>query len=87
MTRNGWLVEKSHGSRFQAGWPDLLAMHVEHGQRWIEVKRPKAGRLTRAQRKNFARWTAHGARIWILDDEKGLESVLSGEPNWETWRK
>lgn len=79
LEAEGWLVEKSHGNQFQAGWPDLYCHHPELGARWIEVKTPR-GRLTQAQRVLFPKWERFGVGIWILkgEDEVALLSVRRG---------
>lgn len=84
LRRDGWLVVKSHGNKFQPGWPDLYAHHPEHGARWIEVKRPKAGRLTKAQRVVFAEWSVYGVGIWVLTSAEEVGLLLE-EPNWSEW--
>ena len=84
LEATGALVRKSHGNRFQVGWPDLLVLHPEHPARWIEVKRPKTGRLTPGQRSEFEKWDAAGARIWVLTSVDQLD-LLDTEPNWREW--
>ena len=82
LEADGWGTWKTHGSRFQAGFPDLYCLHLEHGQRWIEVKRPgHRGKLTSAQVALFERWAEKGMGIWILTD-KSLTGLLDGPPNW-----
>ena len=34
----GWYVEKTHGSQFQQGFPDLYIMHKKYEPRWVECK-------------------------------------------------
>jgi len=81
---SGHFVRKAHGNRFQVGWPDLLVVNKVHGCRWIEVKRPKTGRLTPGQRSEFEKWDAAGARIWVLTSVDQLD-LLDTEPNWREW--
>lgn len=75
---------KTHGNRFQPGWPDLYASHPEHGTRWIEVKRPKGGRLTRAQRVRFPEMSEAGVGIWVLTGAQEI-GALFDPPQWEAW--
>lgn len=84
LEADGWLVAKTHGGRFMKGWPDLWCCHPEHGYRWIEVKRPKGGKLTDAQARRFPEWDAFGVKIWILTDEEEIP-LLWKAPNWKNW--
>ena len=113
----GWLVEKTHGNAYQAGWPDIFAYKPRHDPvyeklldrrdeatgrvqstvyrtkpndfatpemyRWIEVKRPKRSRLTRAQVVRFTKWEAHGLGVWVLDSAD--MSPLEQKPNWRDY--
>lgn len=81
LRADGWLVAKSHCNKFQKGWPDLYCYHPRHGPRWVEVKRPTEGRLTKDQRIRFPEWESYGVPIWILTsvEEVGL---IFGPPNW-----
>lgn len=81
MEKLGWHVEKTHGSLYQQGWPDLYAMHVAHGQRWIEMKRKSGGKLELSQVKKFSIWTKFGLGVWVLT---GVEeyNLLFKNPNW-----
>ena len=80
LKKNGWLVEKTHGNKFQAGWPDLYCFHPEHGARWIEVKTP-TGYLTPAQGTKFKLWESFGVKIWILTSAQQY-NFLFKECNW-----
>jgi hypothetical protein len=64
----GWHVEKTHGSQFQEGFPDLYIMHPQYGQRWIECKviRDRQIHFERSQQTKFPIWIAHGVKIWIV---------------------
>lgn len=79
----GWLVVKTHGNRFQKGFPDLLCFHPKHGTRWIEVKKP-TGKLTKDQRRVFPIWESYGVEIWVLTSEEQVDMIF-GEPNWRHW--
>lgn len=82
LVANGYtLVEKTHGNSYQAGWPDLYCFHPVKGHRWVEVKRPRVGRLTRAQRVRFAQWEAAGEGVWVLTSPDDAVR-LDGPPNW-----
>lgn len=65
----GWHVEKFHGSQFQMGIPDLLAIHPQYSMRWIECKLMDNGgniSFTPAQEVKFPIWIAHGVGIWCI---------------------
>ena len=64
----GWHVEKTHGSQFQEGFPDLRIMHPTLGQKWVECKVVRNGTFsfTDAQLTKFPVWMAHGEKIWIV---------------------
>lgn len=85
LEATGWLVELTHGSRYQTGFPDLFCAHPDHGQRWIDTKRPGKYTFTRAQRIKWPRWEGHGVGIWIATSED--PGVVDGPPNWrDYWR-
>ena len=63
-----WFVKATHGNLYQSGFPDLYACHHKYGQRWIEVKIKEHYSFTGAQLINFPRFSAAGAKIWILTD-------------------
>ena len=59
----------------------------EH-HRWIDVKRPKGGTLTKSQVQKWSLWESIGLGVWILTgQESNPEDVLFGEPNWRDWWK
>lgn len=84
----GWLVERTHGNRYQSGFPDLFLAHVDYGQRWVDVKRADHYTFTRAQRIKWPEWERNGVGIWILcyatQDEY---NKLFGPPNWRDYWK
>jgi len=82
LRADGWLVEKSHGNLYQAGWPDLYCFHLAHGHRWVETKTPN-GRLTPAQFETFSRWVEAGVPIWILTEPR--PDLLLDPPNARAW--
>lgn len=75
------IVDKTHGGEFQSGIPDLITFRPGRGVQFVEIKRPKGGRLTPAQKSRFARWEASGLGVWVLTgpDDIGL---LDGPANW-----
>ena len=83
LIRAGWLVEKTHGTVYSPGWPDLYCHHPDHGSRWVEVKRP-SGKLTRAQQARFGRWCAAGVGIWVLTSPDEVD-LLHSAPNAAVW--
>lgn len=66
LKRLDWFVVETYGSMYQAGFPDLFAVHKEYGSRWIECKNPKRWHFTPAQIKLFPRFAAEGVGIYIL---------------------
>ena len=61
-----WLTKITHGNIFSMGFPDIYAAHRRYGQRWIEVKNPRAYSFTPAQVEFFPLLYAHGVGVWIL---------------------
>jgi hypothetical protein len=61
----GWLVDKTHGGFYNAGWPDFYCLHPQHGARWVEIKKG-SDRLTFAQWNRFKRWRDAGMEVWVL---------------------
>jgi hypothetical protein len=83
---HGWHVEKTHGSQFQEGFPDLYLMHRQYTSRWVETKKMRKGdfSFTSAQLHKFPIWLAHQTPIWIIYGEdfrghKGSAGYLSME--------
>ena len=88
LAARNWLVEKTHGSLFQTGFPDLFLAHEKWGQRWIDVKQPKKYTFTKAQRLKWPLWAAKGIGIWILTAATQEEyDKLFGPPNWRDYWK
>lgn len=79
----GWMTEKTHGSLYQKGWPDLFCSHKTYGVRWIEVKTGK-GRLKESQVATFTKWTSFGVQIWVLTGPDDYP-LLFKPPNWWRW--
>ncbi|MGN6545760.1 MAG: hypothetical protein ACTHK7_11975 [Aureliella sp.] len=88
LTLREWLVEITHGSKFQHGIPDLFCHHVRYGYRWVECKRPIGYQFTRSQKVKFPIWEKHGVGIWILVDASDIEyAKLFRAPNWRDYWK
>jgi hypothetical protein len=53
---------------YSEGLTDIIACHHSYGIRFIEVKLPGMikSKFTPAQLKDFPKFIAHGAGIWIL---------------------
>lgn len=90
MEERGWVTKNMHGSVYQAGFPDVFAVHPQFGVRLIEVKMPW-GKYTLDQEREFHRLSAGGARIWTLVIKWPLDNVqillqynmiLKNPPNW-----
>lgn len=88
LTLREWLVEITHGSKFQHGIPDLFCNHIKYGYRWVECKNPKAYAFTKSQKVKFPIWEKHGVGIWILVGATEHEyDKLFAPPNWrDYWR-
>lgn len=76
----GCHVEKTHGSQFQEGFPDLYVMSPKFTARWVETKRLVKGdfSFTPAQLRKFPIWIANGVPIWIVygEDFRGNKVAL-----------
>ena len=84
----GWFVKETHGSVYQSGFPDLFASHSRYGQRWIEVKNPKAYKFTQSQLEDFPKFCANGSGVWILISASESEyAKLFKKFNWWTYLK
>lgn len=84
LEKRGWIVKSTHGNLYQSGFPDLFATHKQHGQRWIEVKRPeRTGDLfTPAQREFFPKLYFNGSGVWVLVGETQDQiNLLFKRPN------
>lgn len=81
MKRLGWLnPQKSHGNKYQVGWPDLFTCHPEYGPRWIEMKSER-GKLRKSQVIKCSLWSKFGVGVWVLRGPKDYQ-VLFSPPNW-----
>lgn len=66
LQKKGWIVKVTHGNIYQQGLPDLYCIHENFGQRWIDVKNPKAYSFTRAQKDFWPEMIKCGVGVWIL---------------------
>lgn len=91
LKRLGWHVEVLSCNQFQKGIPDLYCFKDDGDEgihRWVDVKRPKGGTLTKAQCQKWPLWESIGLGVWILTgDEPDMEAVLFGPPNFRDWWK
>ena len=84
----GWFSLNMMGNAFQKGVPDLYCIHLQHGKRWIEVKRPDHYDFTKWQLIVFPQLEAHGDQIFVLVNNSMEEyEKLWEEPNWRTYLK
>lgn len=82
MHSQGWFTVKIPGGRFLSGFPDIFATHPLHGIKLIETKVPTRGKLSDSQKAMFNKLSRHGAKIYILHDEKNYDKLFN-EPNWK----
>ena len=84
----GWLVEPTHGSAYQKGFPDLWCYHPQYGYRWIDCKVEGRYSFTKAQKIKWSEWATHGVGIWILTEATEVAyDKLFREPNWSDYWK
>lgn len=81
MEARGWFIIKIHGGKYQSGLPDLYAMHLKYGTRWIETKVP-SGKLSASQVKKFYLMSKAGVKIFVLEDEKHYGRLFKENDNW-----
>lgn len=88
LESRGWLVEHTHGSAYQSGFPDLFMHHPRYGSRWVDVKVKGRYTFTKAQKHKWPKWESVGIGIWILvaatEDEY---AKLFSPPNWRDYWK
>jgi hypothetical protein len=80
MVLHGWHTEKSHGNKYQSGWPDLVCFHPNYGIKWIEMK-VKDRPLKPSQICTFTKWQQFGAKIYVLQGPEDYDKLF-GKPNW-----
>jgi hypothetical protein len=84
----GWHTERTHGNRYAKGWPDIYCLHVDHGQRWVDLKRPGKNRLTKAQLLTWPVWESYGVGVWIVESPDAAGYARLFEPaNWRDYRR
>jgi len=54
--------------------------------RWVDIKRPKGGTLTKAQCQKWPLWESIGLDVYILTGT-GQEHILYGPANFRDWWK
>lgn len=81
----GWFVMRTHGSAYQAGFPDNFACHKLYRQRWIEIKLPGmvGSKFMPSQLEVFPKLCANGSGVWVLTAATEEEyRKLFEPPNW-----
>ena len=74
-----WIVIRTHGNKFQAGFPDLYCVHHVYGERWVEVKRP--GKEVCTEYQNF--YFPKIRNVWVLSGTSRSDyKKLFGPPNF-----
>lgn len=83
-----WLVESTHGSAFQRGFPDLFLAHPKWGIRWVDVKVEGRYSFTKAQRIKWPLWERYGVGIWVLTaaNQENYDRLFA-PPNWRSYWK
>jgi hypothetical protein len=88
----GWHVEVITCNAFMRGIPDFYCYQcvstAPDGElhRWVDIKRPKGGTLTKYQAQKWPLWESIGLGVWILTGT-GQENILHGPPNFRDWWK
>lgn len=74
LKENGWFV-MSLSEKLASGYPDLLC--IKDGQYvFIELKRPKKGKLSLIQIAFHNKLKALGCKVLVINDVKQLEGIL-----------
>lgn len=90
MEARDWWFKKLSGSIYQSGMPDLLALHMIHGLRWIETK-VEGGYLRDSQVHICATFAKYGQQVYVLRDERDYPLLFRvdefGKPkdNWKQY--
>lgn len=89
LIRRGWHVEILSCNAFQKGIPDAYCFKLlDDGtelHRWVDIKVPGKGTLTKAQCQKWPVWESIGLGVWIMTEPD--ESVLYGPPNFrDLWK-
>lgn len=80
-TQNGWLAYHTHDSRrSQAGFPDLVLVHQQHGVLYAELKSEK-GKVSPSQQHWLLSLSLAGqpAFVWKPSDWSLVCDILKGE--------
>jgi len=93
LMKQGWHVEVLSCNAFQKGIPDLYCfkqVELPDGElcewhRWVDIKVPGKGTLTKAQCQKWPVWESIGLGVWIMTECD--ESVLHRPPNFRDWWK
>lgn len=85
LRSRGWLAYVTTCGAYMRGLPDLICHHPKHGTRLVDVKRPKTGKLTKAQCQTWTEFEKYGLGVWIMTECD--DSVLWGPPNYRDWWK
>ena len=85
LRRRGWLVYITTCGVYMSGLPDMICHHPTHGTRFVDVKRPKRGTLTKAQCQTWTEFERFGLGVWILTECN--DEILFGPPNFRDWWK
>lgn len=83
LRERGWLVYVTTCGAYMKGLPDLICHHPVHGTRLVDVKRPKSGKLTKAQCQTWTDFERFGLGVWIMTECD--DSVLHNPPNFRSF--
>ena len=93
LISEGWTVEKNHGSLANFGRPDLHLAHANHGEWWIEMKKP-GGKLGSKQFAWMMKWQGTiRILVWDTDDVEAFHKQIRprrggknyGITQWQPW--
>jgi len=72
-------ARKIPGTQYSAGWPDIIAV-TDGAVVFVEVKRPRIGRLTDLQRVELDLWQRAGAHCFVSTsvDELKMQMLQAG---------
>lgn len=73
-----WLCLKIQMAK---GWPDRLLLSPKGEAIFVELKRPRGGRLTKLQAYTLARLTAQGFKCMVISGIVPIEALFSHEQN------
>jgi hypothetical protein len=68
-------AKKIPGTQYSSGWPDIISV-TDGTVVFIEVKRPKVGRITPLQQAELAAWAGAGAVTMVATSVAEVEDVL-----------